>query len=261
MVTDMLGDRHLHTHFSCDSDEKTENVIERAIALGMKEICITDHCDIDLGPLWYMPVREYAAEMERLRDEYKDRIQLHIGIEMGLNPEYNEQIKAVLDSYPFELVIGSIHTMQGDDPYYREHFKMDDREFYRVYFETALERLKNSGGFNVFGHFDYVVRYGEQKGGSYDPREFADVIDEILKELISRNIALELNTGGLRKGIDFVHPHEYILTRYRELGGRLISIGSDAHLYGNVGTGFEKAEEVMKAFGFSENDITGWLKY
>ena len=250
-----LGDRHVHSRFSCDCRTPERDVLDAAVKKGLKEICITDHCDIDMGPDWYLPVEEYVTVWEKLKKEYEDRIDVHIGVEMGLNPEFNDKIDAYLASYPFEVVIGSIHTMQGSDPYYRKDYDCTDREFYRLYFETALERIKNSKGFNVFGHMDYVVRYGYEKGASYEPEAYAGYIDEILKEIISRDIALELNTGGLRKGVDFVHPHAYILGRYKELGGKYLSTGSDAHFADHVGAGLGRAAKVMESFDFDALSI------
>lgn len=251
----MIGDRHVHTCFSIDSSAPVEKVLERAIALGMKEICITDHCDMDLGEGWLLPVKEYGPAMLEFKKRYEDRITLHIGVEMGLNPEYNDQIGEFLESFPFEYVIGSIHTMQGEDPYYRDRFDMEDPEFFKIYFDTVLERVRSSRNFDIFGHFDYVIRYAVHRGRFYEPEKHEDVIDEILKELIKREIALELNTAGLRKRADFVHPHPFVLQRYKELGGHWISIGSDSHSAEHVGSNFSDAEALMEEFGFGEKDL------
>ena len=256
----MIGDRHVHTCFSLDSAAPVEKVLETAMGLGMKEICITDHCDFDLGEGWVMPVEEYGPAMLEYQKRYADRIRLHIGIEMGMNPAYNGEIQALLNSFPFEYVIGSIHSMQGDDPYYRDRYDMDDPEFYRIYFETLLERVKQTDHIDVLGHFDYVIRYGIHGLESYNPEAYADTIDAVLKEIIGRKIALELNTAGLRKNAGFVHPHPYILQRYKDLGGHLISVGSDAHSAGHVGCHFSEAEKLMKKFGFSEADFKAFRK-
>ena len=254
----MIGDRHLHTSFSFDSDTAPKETIEAAMRLGMTEICITDHCDLDLGTDWIMPADDYFPALLALKEEYAGRIDVHIGVEMGLNAAFGDEIDRFLSRYPFEYVIGSIHTMLGKDPFFREHYEMKDADFFRIYFETAYERLRTGTDIDVFGHFDYVVRYGTHKGNFYHPEENAEVIDAILSELIRRDIAIELNTGGLRKGIDFVHPHPYILKRYKELGGHWISVGSDAHTAKDVGSGFEQALAVMEAFGLCERDLKGY---
>ena len=251
----MIGDRHVHTRFSLDSSASVRDVLNQAVRLGMKEICITDHCDFDLGEEWIMPVKEYSETLLAYKKEYEDRIRIHIGIEMGLNPQWNDQIRTLLASFPFEYVIGSIHTMQGDDPYYRDRYDMDDREFFRIYLETLKERIKESDGIDVCGHFDYVVRYGMNGSRDYDPQDYAEIIDDILKEIIRRDIALELNTAGLRKNAGFIHPHRYVLNRYRELGGKWISVGSDAHFADHVGMGFAEAENLLKKFGFTEKNL------
>lgn len=246
----MIGDRHVHSCFSFDSQAKVEDILDTAVGKGMKEICFTDHCDFDLGPDWIMPLSQYTAAMEKYKEEYAGRIDIHIGVEIGLNPEADKEINSFLASYPFDFVIGSVHTMLGDDPYFRRNYKMDDRTFYRTYFETVLYRLKAENPIDAFGHFDYVIRYGEFKADQYDPEENAEMIEEILQILIDRDIALELNTGGLRKGLDFVHPHCRILDRYKEMGGRKVTVGSDAHIAADIGSGFEKAEALIKEYGF-----------
>lgn len=251
----MIGDRHIHTCFSLDSDSSVEKVAETAIRLGMKEICITDHCDFDLGEGWVLPVKEYGEAMLEYKKRYEDRIALHIGIEMGLNPEFDDQIEGILSAFPFEYVIGSIHSMLGEDPYFRDRYDMEDPEFFRVYYETMLERIRRAKNIDVCGHFDYVIRYGIHGAGQYDPEKYADLIDEILKEIIRRDIAMELNTAGLRKRAGFIHPHAFILQRYRDLGGHWISVGSDAHAFEHVGSDFNAVEELMREYGLTEQDL------
>lgn len=251
----MIGDRHVHTELSLDCPAKIADVLDCAVSGGMKEIFITDHCDMDLGPDWLQPVERYTETLEQYKRRYAGKIDVHIGIEIGLNPEYNGQISSYLASWPFELVVGSVHTMLGKDPYYREEYDLEDHDFYAAYFKTVLERLRSDNSIDVLGHLDYVVRYGREKGASYFPEKFSGEIEEILKILIRRDIALELNTGGLRKGIDFVHPHEFILGMYKDMGGKRLSLGSDAHFAEHVGAGFDEALKLMGRFGYTEKNI------
>lgn len=251
----MIGDRHLHTCYSLDSDEPAENVILAAIQKGMKEICITDHRDFDFGPAWYLDLPAYFKGITELKEKYAEKIDVHIGVEVGLNPEYQKEMQDFLASYPFEYVIGSVHSVAGDDPYYRDRYDMDDRQFFKLYFDELLTRVSCAEGIDVVGHFDYTIRYGEYGSRYYDPADYADTIEEILKIIIRRGIALELNTAGLRKNAGFVHPHRYILDRFRDLGGKWISVGSDAHAAVHVGAGFEELLSIMKEYGFDESNL------
>ena len=102
--------------------------------------------------------------------------------------------------------------------------------------------------FDVYGHLDYVVRYSPEK--SYDPLDYREMIDEILKLLIKKGKGIEINTAGLKSGLGYVHPHEFILNRYKELGGEMITAGSDAHDRSRVAADFDQAEEALKKAGF-----------
>ena len=251
----MIGDRHLHTNYSVDSKEPPENVIHAAIRKGMKEICITDHKDFDFGPAWSLDLPAYYKGITELKEKYAGQIDVHFGVEVGLNPDYDSEMREFLASYPFEYVIGSIHSVAGDDPYYRERYDMDDRQFLKLYFNELHKRISCAEGIDVLGHFDYTVRYARYGSRYYDPADYAEAIEEILKVIIRKEIALELNTAGLRKGAGFVHPHPYILDRFKELGGKWISVGSDAHAAADVGAGFEDALQIMKEYGYDERNI------
>ena len=125
-----------------------------------------------------------------------------------------------------------------------------DREVYRETFQATMENLDAISSFDVLGHLDYVVRYGKEQSKQYSYREFTDEIDEILKKLLSMGKGIELNTAGWKYGLEFCHPHPEILRRYRELGGEIITIGSDAHRPEHAAYEFGKAATVLEACGF-----------
>ncbi len=123
------------------------------------------------------------------------------------------------------------------------------------YFELTLENLKAFSDINTLGHMDYAVRYAikyidGQK--DYKPRDYFEITDEVMKYLISKNIALEVNTSPLKKGLGTINPHTDFLVRYRELGGQMITIGSDAHTTEALGYGFDRAYEILSEIGFRE---------
>ena len=252
----MLPDRHLHTSFSQDSVERPEVAIQTAIDLGMSDIYITDHYDIGFGDCWFQfDPPSYFETLSILKDRFKARINVHIGVEVNIGDDIKEELDALLRGYPWEYVIGSMHIVDGKDPYTRDRFDMDDESYYRLNFETTLRSLRACGGFDTLGHLDYCLRYGYTKEKGYKYETYADVLDEILKEIIRRDIALEVNTAALRKGLKYVHPYPEVLERYRQMGGRLLAMGSDAHAAKDIGYMFDETLEYLKQFGFSEANI------
>ncbi len=249
----MISDYHLHTSFSADSDTAPEQQIQQAINMGMESLCITDHMDMDFpGGDFQLDTPAYVERILQLKEKYRDKIDLRLGVELGLQSHLGERIASYTEAYPFDYVIGSMHLLKGEDPYDRKMFDgRRDGEVYREYFEATLENLKICRGIHSLGHLDYVVRYGKDQGKEYSYRNFSDIIDEILKLLVDRQIALELNTGGLKYGLGYPNPHPDVLKRYRELGGELVIVGSDAHVPQYVGYQFEQAEELLKACGFA----------
>ena len=131
---------------------------------------------------------------------------------------------------PFDFVIGSSHVVHGYDPYYKEYFKgREESACYREYFESILENLEAFSGMDVYGHIDYVVRYGPNQNKEYSYERYRDILDEILRTIIDKNLGIELNTGGFHYGLGEPNPCRAVIRRYRELGGEVITVGADAH--------------------------------
>ena len=189
--------------------------------------------------------------MRPLQEKYKDKIEVLIGVELGLQPHLGTFSKEYVNRYPFDFVIGSSHMLQGRDPYYRENFaELTDEELYRAMFEETLTIVKRVDDFDSLGHLDYIVRYGREQERSYSYDANKEIIDEILKLLIENGKGLELNTAGLKYGLPFAHPYPEILRRYRELGGEIITVGSDGHKPEHLAYDFQKVEGILSACGF-----------
>ena len=254
-----MWDVHLHSSFSADSETPPEDQIRRAISLGLDGICFTDHCDYDYPenpdgtPLknWVLDIPPYLKEITRLKYEYIGQIEICCGIELGLQPHLAEQLKTLIRNTPFDFVIGSSHLAHRRDVYFKEYFEdRPEREAFTEYFESILENLEAFEDFDVYGHLDYVVRYGPNKNDNYSYAAYADILDEILKKLIWLGKGIELNTAGFKQGLGHPHPTEDVIRRYRELGGEIITTGADAHAPEYVGFEFKKAAEILKSCGF-----------
>lgn len=250
----MLWDTHMHTNFSGDSDAAPELMIHQALKLGLSGICITDHLDLDYPnepDLFLLNPVEYYSTLSGLQEKFKDQIPLLLGIEFGLQPHLSRKLQELASSIPFDFIIGSSHVVHGADPYYPSYYQdRDEHTAYLEYFESILENLKTCQDFDSYGHIDYVVRYGPDKNKNYSYDKYSDVLDEILKQLIEKGKALEVNTAGFKYRLGHPNPSEEVLKRYRELGGELLTIGSDAHTPQDMGYHFQKLPELLKSCGF-----------
>lgn len=247
----MLADCHLHTEFSTDSETPMRAQAERALELGIPAICVTDHMDMDYpqGEFW-LDTDRYMEAVRRLQEEYRGRLEIGFGVELGLMEHLRARQEEYLKKYPFDFVIGSVHLIHGEDPYNGELFrKYGDEEVFREYFRLSHRLLADSPSIQSWGHLDYVVRYG-QNPEVYSYRKYADEIDAVLKLLLEKGIALEVNTAGFRT-LGRTNPEPDVLRRYRELGGELITVGSDGHQPEYLGYRFRETEELLRSCGFS----------
>ena len=258
------ADMHMHTWFSTDSEACPRDMADEAVRKGLKTICFTDHFDkddLEWGEEGIFDVDAYFVEMQKLQDEYAGKLNIRIGIELGLRTYLKDYYEELTKKYPFDFVIGSVHNVpykkdaEGNilytDPAAEKLFTdRTDKEAYRLMMETTLENVRTSDCFQTLGHLDYVVRYGKSREKEYSYTDYADIIDEILKLLIEKEKGLEVNSAGLKYGLPFAHPHPDVLKHYRELGGEIITIGADAHKPEHIAYDFAKAEEILKSCGF-----------
>lgn len=248
------SDFHMHSSFSGDSDALMEDMVEAAINKQLDIICFTEHMDYDFPVtktdppgLFEVNTSDYMNRLLTVKDSYKDRINVCFGIELGLMPYLKERYRALTSSYPFDFVIGSSHLVNGRDPYYPAYYEgRSEHSAYLEYFESILENVNVYEDYDVYGHLDYVVRYGPNKNSDYSLAQYSDVIDEILRCLIDRGKGIEVNTAGFKYGLSHPNPTEDIIKRYVELGGEILTIGSDAHSPENVAYDFARGALLLK---------------
>lgn len=249
-----LWDVHMHSQFSGDSEAPQEDMIAAALEKGLAGICFTDHLDIDYPDepeAFLLDLPNYRSSVAALQEKYEEKLSVRFGVELGLQPHLAALHADILAQYPFDFVIGSSHVVHGLDPYYPPFWEnKTEHDGFREYFTSILENIEAFDGFDVYGHLDYVVRYGPNTNEHYDWKDYADVIDEILKTLVARGKGIEINTGGFKYGLGHPNPTEGILRRYRELGGEIITIGADAHKPEHVAFDFVKVPDILKDAGF-----------
>lgn len=251
-------DYHLHTSFSGDSTTPMEDMILKAIELGLTSMCFTEHMDMDyvyVKPeekgMFELNTDSYLYELANLKEKYSGKIQLLFGVELGVQPHLRRELAVYAKSFEFDFIIASSHLCNRKDPYYPYFYEnRTDEDAYREYFSSILDNLKAFSNFDVYGHLDYVVRYGKTKDADYSYEQYKDILDKILETLIEKEKGLELNTGAISYGLRDLNPCTGILKRYRELGGEIITVGSDAHEPGAIARGFAQAADVLTACGF-----------
>jgi len=258
-----LWDAHMHCAFSGDSDTPPEEMIHRAKSLGLPGITFTDHLDWDYASNpgeFDLDLPDYVKTITDLANKYSsETFQVQMGLELGLQPHLAERHHALLSQYHFHQVIGSIHQVYKEDPYYPSY--MESRSIsqgYQDYFDEVLHNLHAFHSFDTLGHLDYVKRYIVKSMGpdaAYHLADYAEIIDEILKLLIRYDIALEINTGSIRYGFMDTNPGADILQRYMELGGKMVTIGADAHTPQHIACGFESLPSMLRNAGFTSYTV------
>lgn len=252
----MLCDFHLHTKLSYDSDADIDEVILTAIDKGMPYMAVTDHHDFDLDNCVFeqKDVVGYYNTLLSFKKKYKNKIHLSAGIELGIEACQHKRLYDFTSKCPFDFIIGSIHGVDGLDPYYDDYWDgLTTDEGMCKYFNAIIEGMNAFDNFDVIGHIDYAIRYArnpEDKQYSYE--KYAALLDTILQKVISMGKGIEINTGGLRKGLKTTNPSEEIIKKYHDYGGKIITVGSDAHTPEDIGADFDIAKEILLRCGFNE---------
>lgn len=254
----ITADYHLHTSHSTDSDEPMEHMILKAIDLGLTQICFTEHMDMDFPSLPGDPADQflvntdsYLFDVIRYKEKYADKLKILFGIELGLQPHITKENARYIKEHDFDFVIGSSHICNKKDPYWDSFYEgRSEEEAYREYFVSVLDNIKSFSNYDVCGHLDYVVRYGPNQDREYTYEKYSDILDKILETLLDKEKGLELNTGGLAYGLQEANPSMGILKRYKELGGEIITVGSDAHKTSRIAYDFSAAAGMLLECGF-----------
>ncbi len=242
-----MFDFHLHTEVSFDSTAKAETMALAAKAAGLKEICFTDHWDYNSDPNKTHNPFDLAAYSAAYDGLLVPGLTIRRGVEFGLTAWNQPQLQALLAARKFDFVIGSMHFVDGWDPYDAEYWqdKTTYQAFYR-YLEATLECVKLHDDYDVLGHLIYVCK--SVHNPTHQPvvyKEYAEVTDEILRVLVQKGKGMEINTSGVDRAGDFL-PGAPFLKRFYELGGRIVTLGSDAHDESRVGQYSKEALEILK---------------
>lgn len=247
-------DMHTHTDNSFDGNHSTMYMCEKGYEKGLRAVAFTDHVEIDyyLEKNFDKTAIQSFFEVTKAKASFSGKMIICAGIELG-QPSYDIQTaQEVLKSWKYDFVIGSIHNLRGEEDFwFLDYSKYDIDQLLSQYFEE-LCILADWAGFDTLAHLTYPLRYiiGEHKI-PVELSKYKAKIDEILSLLVEKDKALEINTSGLRQKIGTTMPDEEIVKRFKELGGKLITIGSDAHFAEHLGAGIENGMEIAKRCGFN----------
>ncbi len=248
-------DAHLHTDLSPDSHVPLELYAAQASERGVHEIAITDHLDFspDAPAYAYADYGRREREVRAAAERWAGKVTIRFGVELTYESRHEDEIRAHLRAHSYDYVIGSVHDMP-DGPYDRSHLASfvagkTLAEAVEPYFAEVVEAIR-SGLFHTLGHIDYVKRW---LAGCFSPTTFAaapELYEPLLRLLVDSGTALEVNTSGLRHRPRETYPAAWAVELYRQLGGRRITMGSDAHGVGQFAFGLEEACEIVAAAGF-----------
>ncbi len=248
-----FADYHTHTDFSGDSQAPMESMVKRAIELGLTELVFTDHVDYDYADPVFENIDfdEYLQLFHHIKAKYRQDINLLMGVEIGFQPHVESRIEELLSRLSFDFIIYSTHTADQLDFHTGAFFDGKERDFaYQRYFENVLQSIHQPANFDVYGHLDFIVRYGNYDSKVLSYHKHSEVIDKILRTLVYNGRGIEINTSGYRYGVQHMHPQEDIIRRYKKLGGEIITIGSDAHSPQDLCADFNDAYTILRDIGF-----------
>ncbi|MCF6461877.1 histidinol-phosphatase HisJ family protein [Clostridium sp. Cult1] len=249
-----MYDCHIHSDFSIDGKFLMEEMVLGAIEKNMKSICFTDHIDFDVTKnridIDFRP-DDYFKKIKQVKYKYMDKIEILAGVEIGMQPHLRHRYNEFINNNPFDFVIMSIHSIERED-IHADNFTYDKRplEALTIYYEYLYQSIKNYNNYDVIGHIDYIDRYFEVPSQIPCFKEYYPYVKQILELIIQQGKGLEMNTAGVKYGLGYYHPKIEILKLYKELGGEIITIGSDAHNPEFIGYEYKEVEKLLRELEF-----------
>lgn len=249
-----MFDYHIHSGFSDDSSEKMSDIIEKAIKKGGEKICFTEHKEFnypDEEIKFNLDYEGYKKEFEKIKSIYGEKIDLYMGVEIGIQAG-EESIQEMIDytrGHKFDFILASAHCLDGVGLYGMDPKVKDLDDLFAKYFREMLDVFEHFKDYDVVGHIDLIRRYFLE-AQTHELGESKEVLRELFTLIIQEGKGIEVNTGGLFYDSANINPTLDILKFYRELGGTIITIGSDSHMAKRVLSNYEKAINHLKSAGF-----------
>ena len=244
-------DYHIHSSISADCKVPMLQMAQAAKDAGLREICFTEHIDLNqkLGPDFTVDFNAYKAAIGDVRQKYP-ALTIKMGIEAGLDTRAIPQMEALLAGQPLDYVIGSQHDVFGLDPFYENVWKQYPKnEIFSEYMRVSIESAQLIDYYDVMGHIGYISKFCPFEDKMLRYADHTDALDTLLKTLIHKGKGVEINTNGLYMTPSTM-PETAIIKRYFELGGEIVTIGSDAHYEQVIGHAVTDTLNLLKTIGF-----------
>lgn len=259
-----ISDSHTHSSNSVDADNTVDEMCQRALELGLYSLTITDHCESNIydDPQhsefgdFSRRIPQSAEDIVQAQKKYEGRLRLYCGLELGEPVQNLSAAARALQLADFDFVLASVHNIRDEQDFYWLEYRKDTvEELLRRYFAEVLQTARWNH-FDSLAHLTYPFRYIKKKLGlDVDTGRFKDQIDLILRTLALNGKALEVNSSGLRQEIGKTLPGREVITRFKELGGRYVTVGSDAHCCEDLASGIEQAYELLRDCGFTHYTV------
>ena len=235
-------DSHIHTEFSDDSEMNIKDAVEQSKRNGI-DMIITEHLDLNFptGTDITFDIDKYFNDYEEYRGP-----KLMLGIEIGMQQICLEENREVARKYPFDYVIGSIHAAKGEDIYYPKFYEgKTKKEAFEQYFLSMIDCVKQYDFIDSLGHIDYISRYAIYNDKEIHYNEFNEYINEVLKIIVHKEKVMEINTRRMGSKESFNNLIN-IYKAYSQIGGKYVTIGSDAHQAEDIGNYFNEAIRICE---------------
>lgn len=240
----MIFDSHMHTRYSADSQMILKDALKTA---QMKYIGIitTEHLDLNLGEKWRFDIREYLSEYKG----YKSEGNLLTGIEMGMDTRYAIENRSIATNHNFDFILGSVHSIKDLDLFPKETYAqfLTREDFYKTYFRYMFECISSHDFIDSLAHIDYPARYAPYENKTVYFEDFKDEISKVFELLLKKNIVLEFNLRRFRE--DTLDQFESLYSNYKKLGGRYVTLGSDAHRTDDIAYNIDIAVPFIEKLG------------
>lgn len=259
----MLCDYHVHSLCSFDGESGMTEIALAAAKAGLDEICFTDHADLDDEDGKFNPLawrgEEYFSAFEEARRAAGGKISLRLGLELGEGNHYPEKAREIAATVP-DFIIGSVHNLRGTADFWRGRAGGEDKEMFKTRercesllecYVSELEETERLGEFDVIGHIGYPLRYMRAFYPDITLEGQTERLAELFRRLIRAGKGIEVNTSGLRGELGETMPAPWLIRLYRDLGGEIITIGSDAHSAKDTGKGIKDAKNLIRGIGFT----------
>ena len=257
-----ICDYHTHTCFSFDGYKSStpDSLCRSAIEKNISDIAITDHFECNFTDGSHYPPYDCNSAYDAIcaaREKYSDKINLTYGIEIGQANQCPKEAEKLLKAKNFEFVIASLHNLTNQpDFYYIDFSKLDDNRQIGIWFDQYINELSaivdTVEQIDTIGHLTYMQRYIALCGKQYDFTRHYEKLSDFFDKIIKRKIALEVNVSTLSKGLGFAMPDKSILLLYKDCGGKLITLGSDAHTPEGLGKCIQDGFNLIRCVGLDE---------